>query len=406
MERIRVVPVGSPLHGTDVLGELLAELRPALDAVGAEVVTTAADVPRGRPLAVVVLTGGTERAILDVISSRRGEPALLFAHGGHNSLPAALEALARLQQDGGMGRVVQLDRAAREVAAQAIADVAAWHAMHRSRIGLVGEPSDWLVASAPTDASVWQRWGPTVIHLSIEAALAGYSATGDVPVTIAVGARHIHEPTAVDLAAASRLEPVLRTLVERHRLDAVAVRCFDLLGEAHTSGCVALSALNDAGTVAGCEGDLATTLGLLWVRQLLGATGWMANPAVIDPSQGVIELAHCTVPRRMVDSYDLRSHFESGLGVGIAGELRAGPVTVLRVGGRELDRLWCQDGEAMITLRREDRCRTQLDVRVDAEAAQALLDHPLGNHLIMVEGHHATRLRRWHDQMITRRDAA
>jgi hypothetical protein len=32
-------------------------------------------------------------------------------------------------------------------------------------------------------------------------------------------------------------------------------------------------------------------------------------------------LAHCTVPRTMVRAYDVRTHFESGLGVAVAGDL-------------------------------------------------------------------------------------
>ena len=47
----------------------------------------------------------------------------------------------------------------------------------------------------------------------------------------------------------------------KERLDAVAVRCFDLVTARGTTGCLALSALNDAGRVAACEGDLASAVG-------------------------------------------------------------------------------------------------------------------------------------------------
>ena len=115
---------------------------------------------------------------------------------------------------------------------------------------------------------------------------------------------------------------------------------------------------------------------------------------------GRIELAHCTVPLSMVSSYELHTHFESGIGVGIAGTLPPGPVTLLRLGGPALDRLWCVDGEALPTVARDGRCRTQLDVLVDPTAVGDLLDHPLGNHLVLLSGHHAQRMSRWFADML------
>ena len=69
----------------------------------------------------------------------------------------------------------------------------------------------------------------------------------------------------------------LREVAAEHHLDAVTVRCFDLVTSAYTSGCLALSALNDRGVVAGCEGDVAATMALLWFRQLFGRIGQQAR---------------------------------------------------------------------------------------------------------------------------------
>ena len=53
---------------------------------------------------------------------------------------------------------------------------------------------------------------------------------------------------------------------ERH-LDACVVRCFDLVTDLRTTGCLALSWLLDQGVVAGCEGDIPATLTMVWARQ-------------------------------------------------------------------------------------------------------------------------------------------
>ncbi|MCK4272485.1 hypothetical protein KAX22_07525 [bacterium] len=128
----------------------------------------------------------------------------------------------------------------------------------------------------------------------------------------------------------------------------------------------------------------------------------MANPAQIDVENSTLWLAHCTVPRSMVGEYRLRSHFESGLGVGIRGKLAAGPVTLLRIGGKVMEQIWLAEGEIIQTGETENLCRTQAKVRLTGGGrAGDLLRAPLGNHLVLVPGHHAGRLRVWWETMIS-----
>ena len=112
----------------------------------------------------------------------------------------------------------------------------------------------------------------------------------------------------------------------------------------------------------------------------------MANPARIESGAGRILLAHCTVPLDLVDGHTLRSHFESGLGAAIQGELPAGSATLLRIGGADLDRLWIAEGTGEATAPEEGLCRTQLSVRIAPAAAAELLARPLGNHLLFAPG--------------------
>jgi L-fucose isomerase-like protein len=163
---------------------------------------------------------------------------------------------------------------------------------------------------------------------------------------------------------------------------------------------VALSQLNDDGVIAGCEGDVVSTVGMIWVNRLLGILPWMANPARLDVGANTVLLAHCTVPRSLVESFSIRSHFESGLGVGIEGHFPSGPVTLLRIGGLTMERLWVAEGAITRTGSEPNLCRTQIEVRLDSGLASELLEAPLGNHLIVVPGHHRGRLERWHSTMM------
>ncbi len=398
----------SPIHDPATLRPLVDAYLEPLRALGAE--PCAADVAaRGRAAAVFVVTGGTEQLVLDGARFDPREPAVIVAHPGHNSLPASLEILARLQQEGGRGRIVYLrgpdDTAALATLAEALHDRAVCRALRASRIGLVGAPSDWLVASRPEPEVVRGTWGPTVVPLDLEPLLAPPDAAitaGGAAVArdFAGGALVQVEPATSDLEASGRVLAMLREVVRAERLDALTVRCFDLVVKKHMTGCLALAQLTDDGVMAGCEGDLVSTVGMLWLHHLLGAVPWMANPSRVDLDRGVLLLAHCTVPRRAVEGYRLRSHFESGLGVGVQGTFAPGPVTLVRLGGTRLEWLRAIDGTLVGNTDHADLCRTQVEVELGRVAIEAMLANPLGNHVLMVPGHHAARLRRWHEAVI------
>jgi L-fucose isomerase-like protein len=277
--------------------------------------------------------------------------------------------------------------------------------LHEARIGIVGQPSDWLVASSPSPQLVREVWGPTVVPLPLdplfEAPDAELTVLGERTARIfRTGAGELVEPAESDLAAAGRVHAALRRMADAGRLDALSVRCFDLVTRRRTTGCLALARLCDEGVIAGCEGDLVATVAMLWAHRLLGVLPWMANPSRVDRGRGVLSLAHCTVPPSLVTRFRLRSHFESGLGVGIQGVLPEGPVTLLRIGGERMDELWTLDGSLLGNTDHADLCRTQIEVEVGAAALDDLLGRPLGNHTIVVAGHHAAALRRWHEAMI------
>jgi L-fucose isomerase-like protein len=355
-----------------------------------------ADLELHIPHVIVVASGGTEAAALDIVARRRihapWEPVVLIAHGLHNSLPAALETLARVRQHDVAGRVVQIDDAGEPAAS--IDDLLTLQWFHHARLGLIGEPSEWLVASVPDRDAVRRRWGVELVDVPVGEAIRHHADARDVDVQpVAVrfsgGGRPTHETVV-----AAALHPTLEKLIDAHRLDSVAVRCFDFITDLNTSGCIALAELNDTGVVAGCEGDIASTVAMMLVRRLLDQPSWIANPARIDVEAGELLLAHCTVAPSMVDDLELHTHFESGLGIGIRGTFAPGPVTLLRLGGRELERHWFAEGEVVSSGSADDLCRTQVTLR-GIEGLDALVDDPLGNHLVMVQGHHRRRFERW-----------
>ncbi len=365
------------------------------------------------PLLYFVVTGGTERLLLNLLKKRneivKNEPVFLIAHPTHNSLPASLEILAKLNQDGKSGKIFYLrsenDNTALEQIVNIITNYNVKNFLRSSKIGLVGEPSDWLVASSPDPNIVKTTWGPEIIPIKMDKVKNALKTTNDEAISyfsnsLTQNAESINEPTTKDIESNVNIYLALQNLIKNYQLNAITIRCFDLVLDIKSTGCFGLSQLNDDGYIAGCEGDLVSTVGMLWVYKLLNQIPWMANPVQLNENKNTLWLAHCTVPRSIVNNYSLRSHFESGIGIGIQGSFSKGPITLLRIGGKKMEKLWLAEGEIIQSGSSEHLCRTQVEIKLSHGSVTELLNAPLGNHLILVKDHHANKLKTWWNEMI------
>lgn len=190
---------------------------------------------------------------------------------------------------------------------------------------------------------------------------------------------------------ATRIYHALQVLVERHQLGAFTLRCFDLLSSVGNTGCLALASFNSDGIPASCEGDVPALLSMMICQALTGVTGFQANPARIDVENGQMLFAHCTVPFNMVKDWQYDTHFESGIGVGIHGNLPEGPVTVFKVSGK-LDRYFVAEGTLLYNQYEDHLCRTQVVLQLTPEDARYFLTDPIGNHHIILPGHYKALL--------------
>ena len=407
------IPVASEFSNSEeAITNIIADFIAPLQQIGG--VRSSADcITSKEPLFFLSVTGGVEQPIFSLAMQRHElfpkEPVFILAHPGNNSLPASLEVLARLQQDNISGRIFYLSGADSKESfnqvAQAVQNLETARRLSGLRIGLIGTPSDWLIASMPSAESVSAQWGPQIIPVSLDEvkeliASAEESELSAHVKSLTGNSSQIVEPSGEDIKNVARVYTALRKIVAKYSLSALSVRCFDLVVELKTTGCFALAELIDEGIIAGCEGDLNSTIGMLWANYLLGEIPWMANPAQIDEQKNALWLAHCTVPRKIVKSYKLRSHFESGLGVGIQGIIPEGPVTLIRIGGKSLEKIWLEEGMITQNGSAENLCRTQIEVQlINGGSVSDLLKAPLGNHLTVIRGHHKARLSSSYDAM-------
>ncbi|MDA3813214.1 MAG: fucose isomerase [Candidatus Cloacimonetes bacterium] len=344
-----------------------------------------------------IVTGGTEAQVLDLQKIRDkkfdDKEIVLLAYASNNSLAASMELLARFNQIGKKGRIIYLPDSENLIPASAnIQNLNGKGQLAGSRIGEIGSPSDWLVASSPSAETVKENWGADVIPVKMTELKQLFSEITDEDCLdnfneLTNNSEEIIEPTNKDILNNIKVYLAMKKIVKKHKLDAVTLRCFDLVLDLGTTGCFALSRLNDEGIIAGCEGDMISTIGMLLVYKKTGRIPWMANPSRLDIDNNSILIAHCTVPVSLVTNYIIRSHFESGIGVGIQGTFQCGDVTIFRIGGNDLNKIWLVNGKIVSTSKEEDLCRTQIEVKLNSEYNVAdLLTNPLGNHLIIVPG--------------------
>lgn len=268
--------------------------------------------------------------------------------------------------------------------------------LRRKRIGVMGISSSWLVASNVDYLLAKRRWGVDFIDIKLDDVYNRFDQVtddeiGEAAARIAQQALACREATPEDLLKAMRLYKAIKDLCMEKELDAFTINCFKLIEARGTTGCLALSLLNDDGILAGCEGDLQSIFTMLAAKAVTGQTGFMTNPAFISTKDNDLVLAHCTVGLKQVDQYIIRNHFETDSGVAIQGIFPTEEVTLIKCSGECLDEYYVSSGWLEENTNFINACRTQVWVRLDT-LVDYFLRNPLGNHHILIRGNHEKAL--------------
>lgn len=343
-----------------------------------------------------IATGGVERLVIQHFESLP-RPAILLADGMQNSLAAALEISSWLRARGMKSEILhgELTETIKRIFVLH-SNFKAQRTLSGMRIGVMGTPSNWLVASNVDYLLAKRRWGIKYTDIPLERVCDYYRQTtddevGEACAKLAERALACREATPEDLIKAMRLYRAIKRVVEEERLNAITLSCFRLIEQTGTTGCLALSLLNDEGIIAGCEGDLQSAFTMLAVKALTGKSSFMANPSMINARTNEIVLAHCTVGTTQTEQFIIRNHFETESGIGIQGILPTGDVTIVKCGSESLDEYYLSTGTLVENTNYINMCRTQVRVKMDSPA-DYFLKTPLGNHHILLHGNYGNVL--------------
>ena len=393
---------------------------------------------------IYVRTGGTEGLFRKAFRPNWKHVRLL-ASGESNSLAASMEILSWLNRNGLSGEI--LHGTPQEIVAwlkgtHPCPSTAFCKPLGRSKVlsgkryGVIGRPSDWLISSDVDYSAAADLLGAELIDIDIEelislwneSAVAAQGSSGVAElfpkgvlcsaernsraaeadsdtyhsavrnsvaeVAESLSLKPLNVPKYGNLISEAEFEKALRvydslcTIVNKHKLNGLTLRCFDLLTAIGTTGCMGLALLNSRGIVATCEGDVPAMLSMAVSQQIAGTPGFQVNLSRISGND--LLFAHCTVPLNIVRDYCYDTHFESGIGVAVHGEFAEGPMTLFKIGAK-LDEFVAEDVTLTANQYGDNLCRTQVHIQAPG-LSDYLLRRPLGNHHILIPGAYAAEL--------------
>ena len=343
-------------------------------------------------------SGGVEEQFREIFESYK-EPYNIIATDANNSLPASLEIASFLKNKNLKYNLYHsrkediidvLNKGRAKNNHQNLPLKNEEKILKNKVYGVVGKPSDWLISSDVNYEDAYSKFGVKLVDITFEEFKAEIDQAKDIVDPVVFETKLNRKINKETLRIALKIYSALYSLIKKHNLNGLTVRCFDLLGIYHNTSCLALALLNSQGYIATCEGDVPAMLTMALIKEKFRQSSFQVNPSFINEKERYGYFAHCTIPLDMCISYKFDTHFESGLGIGIAGELNLAKVTIFKIGSK-LDRYEVFEGQIKENLHFNNLCRTQLKIQFDEDIGD-LLDLPCGNHLIIFKGHHKAEL--------------
>ena len=345
-------------------------------------------------------SGGTEELFRRIYKDYK-EPYILIATEANNSLPAALEIASFLRKNNLTYKIIH-DKLAglpsrllenvphQEVKLEKIKTKS--QLLKDERLGVIGMPSDWLISSDVNYKKAKDVFGVELINIPFDEFYQEIMNHHPYEVDMDEMKEHINKTIGQkDIDEALNIYAAIKYLIKKYSLNGVTVRCFDLLSTVKSTSCLALALLNKEGITATCEGDIPAMLSMHLIMKLFHQSSFQANPSYINEEKDYLYLAHCTLPLDMVSSYRFDTHYESGIGLGIKGELLPKEVTIFKLSSNLEDYLLLE-GNIEINLDIKSLCRSQIKVNVPSGLVN-IKSKPCGNHLIVFYGHHLSQLK-------------
>ena len=329
------------------------------------------------PDVLYFLSGGSEAEAITKLDKTKFQ--VLAAFGKNNAYASATEVQAYGHQNGYNTMLLSLDQPESIKILQRLYQVKnGLQQLNNQRLGLIGEVSDWLVASSIEPEILKKKLGITLLKIPWEEAgnYENYPSSAEF-------IEKFDRSNSLSLKAASQVSGLLKDVILKHRLDAVTVECFPLVQKNPVTACLALSDLNDLNIPAGCEGDLSSIAGMMLAREIIDEIPWMANIAGIKHDK--VLFAHCTAPTNQLADFSIQTHFETNKGTALQGYMKNDAITLFRL-DNQLKKMFISEGKIVDRPTLPYACRTQIEAVLPSQSLNILQNKPLGNHHLILPG--------------------
>lgn len=211
-------------------------------------------------------------------------------------------------------------------------------ALSQAHIGLLGFRAHGFFNLGVYDLNVYQQAGILLDHYELQDLF-------DTPVTPEqVQAKQEQIQATFDVSAVtpeqveqvSQLAAQFETFLEKHRLTALAVRCWPEFAAAFgIAPCAAMSLLQSENRLLVCEGDVEGAISMIAHRAVGGETPFLADFSQVSVEENFALLWHCGVaPCNLWDGECTRSldpYFAGGRGVTADFVMKSGELSILRI---------------------------------------------------------------------------
>lgn len=337
-----------------------------------------------KPDVLMFLTGGSEHVAIESVQEYRFY--LLLASRDANSWAAATEVKAWMNQHNVRSILLDADSpATAEYLSEYYNAFVGVRRVHGQRLGIVGSSSPWLVASSLNPYLLQGKLGIEQVDIGWDDIVFDEISQVSPDFTALFSMAENNQ----ELFENGKIYEGLVSLVQFYRLNALAVECFSLVNRTGHTACLALAKLNYDGIPAACEADICSAAAMMFSSEVCKAIPWMANIAHVGQDRAV--LAHCTAPVNHLTSFKIETHFETGKGYAINGQLKGDEVTIFRF-NNTLTHIFITIGKITDRPKSRNTCRTQLEVEISPSAQKYFIQRPFGNHHMVLPGNWTQRI--------------
>ena len=243
--KINVIRLRSALH--DKNKEMIKENNAFIDELNTELMNDDLLLEENAKDAafdiVFVESGGSESEFVKIFD-KLADPILILSNGKNNSLPASLEIKTYISQH---NKGTLLLTGSEESIAEGIRNASmvfgAINGLKGANLGVIGKPSDWLIASTVDYKLVKEKYSVNLIdipmlELEIE---VKKKIIEDVPHLEQLQKKYKNKEV---LDGALYFYSALKRIVKRYNLSGFTLRCFDLLEPYKNTSCLAFGLLN------------------------------------------------------------------------------------------------------------------------------------------------------------------